>query len=428
MQQHFDVDATSLVVAMQAHECVLGWWCLKPVVSHVPNNLENQQSNSSDDSSIADVSVAAAPTPYGALELTKSKRKVWHLCPHLVSVSFALSLSLLQSLYNHLGIQEGSPIAHTSAYVPKSKDKCKKLHKKLSSILMANKRCLDMEGRIKTLHAQIIEKDAMIKVLQQRSRKEPSKTEQLSNMRPAKSLMSISNAGSGLLSHTSTLTGTPIMEEKRDDKTWKGSLGILLGGDYRAESVPSTPSPVPPSTPLLSAHAKTGSRDCSTQTERGTEPNKTAAVAPISVPAPVAAAATAAAITATAATSTATAATTPLMVLLLQLLLAQIPAAASAAAAAPASAAQASAPAQTQTSALAVAPPPAPTPTPALAQAEAPASPATSSGPRRLSIPNLTCNLDKTDAPVFHSNTLERKAPIQILGQEPDAEMVEYLI
>jgi hypothetical protein len=100
-------------------------------------------------------------------------------------------------------------------------------------------------SRIKTLHAQIIEKDAMIKVLQQRSRKEPSKTEQLSNMRPAKSLMSISNAGSGLLSHTSTLTGTPIMEEKRDDKTWKGSLGILLGGDYRAESVPSTPSPRP---------------------------------------------------------------------------------------------------------------------------------------------------------------------------------------
>lgn len=32
------------------------------------------------------------------------------------------------------------------------------------------------------------------------------------------------------------------------------------------------------------------------------------------------------------------------------------------------------------------------------------------------------------DGPVFHSNTLERKAPIQILSQEPDAEMVEYLI
>lgn len=84
---------------------------------------------------------------------------------------------------------------------------------------------LSLAPRIKTLHAQIIEKDAMIKVLQQRSRKEPSKTEQLSSMRPAKSLMSISNAGSGLLSHSSTLTGTPIMEEKREDKSWKGSLG-----------------------------------------------------------------------------------------------------------------------------------------------------------------------------------------------------------
>lgn len=79
--------------------------------------------------------------------------------------------------------------------------------------------------RIKTLHAQIIEKDAMIKVLQQRSRKEPGKTDQLSSMRPAKSLMSISNAGSGLLSHSSTLSSTPILEEKREDKSWKGSLG-----------------------------------------------------------------------------------------------------------------------------------------------------------------------------------------------------------
>ncbi|XP_032106672.1 angiomotin isoform X3 [Sapajus apella] len=360
-----------------------------------------------------------------------------------------------------------------------------RIQKEEEEILMANKRCLDMEGRIKTLHAQIIEKDAMIKVLQQRSRKEPSKTEQLSCMRPAKSLMSISNAGSGLLSHSSTLTGTPIMEEKRDDKSWKGSLGILLGGDYRTEYVSSTPSPVPPSTPLLSAHSKTGSRDCSTQTERGTESNKTAAVAPISVPAPAAAATTATAITATAATITTTmVAAAPVAVAVTAAPAAaavaatpspataaaiaavspaaagQIPAAASvappaaavpslAAAAvqvAPAAptpvpapalvpvpapaAAQASAPAQTQapTSAPAAAPTPAPTPTPSMAQAEAPASPATGPGPHRLSTPSLTCNPDKTDGPVFHSNTLERKTPIQILGQEPDAEMVEYLI
>uniref|UniRef100_A0A452FWB9 Angiomotin n=1 Tax=Capra hircus TaxID=9925 RepID=A0A452FWB9_CAPHI len=365
-----------------------------------------------------------------------------------------------------------------------------RIQKEEEEILMANKRCLDMEGRIKTLHAQIIEKDAMIKVLQQRSRKEPSKTEQLSSMRPAKSLMSISNAGSGLLSHSSTLTGTPIMEEKRDDKSWKGSLGILLGGDYRAESVPSTPSPVPPSTPLLSAHSKTGSRDCSTQTERGVESNKTNAVAPISVPAPVAAAAAAATITAAAATTTTTtmgaaapvavaaaaapaaaAATAPSPATAAATLAAAVPPAATAApvpatasavtatvvapvaaaaaatiqvaptvpapvpAPAPApvpapAAAQASAPAQTQapTPAPAAAAPPAPTPAPAPAQSEAPASPATGSGPRRLSTPSLSCNPDKPDGSVFHSNTLERKTPIQILGQEPDTEMVEYLI
>ncbi|XP_030883148.1 angiomotin [Leptonychotes weddellii] len=354
-----------------------------------------------------------------------------------------------------------------------------RIQKEEEEILMANKRCLDMEGRIKTLHAQIIEKDAMIKVLQQRSRKEPSKTEQLSSMRPAKSLMSISNAGSGLLSHSSALTGTPIMEEKRDDKNWKGSLGILLGGDYRAESVPSTPSPVPPSTPLLSAHSKTGSRDCSTQTERGTEPSKTAAVAPVSVPAPAAAAAITAnaaansaaaapnsttmgaaapaAAAAAAAPSPATAAAAAALAAAISpAAAAQLPAAASAVAAAAAAAvapaaavqvapaapapapapaptaSQASDPAQTQAPspapAAAAPPAPAPAPAPAVAPAEASASPAAGSGSRRLSVPSLTCSPDKTDGPVFHSNTLERKAPIQILGQEPDAEMVEYLI
>ncbi|XP_038604410.1 angiomotin [Tachyglossus aculeatus] len=161
-----------------------------------------------------------------------------------------------------------------------------RIQKEEEEILLANRRCLDMEGRIKTLHAQIIEKDAMIKVLQQRSRKETSKTDQLASMRPAKSLMSISNAGSGPLAHASPLSSTPILEEKREDKSWKGSLGVLLGTEYRSESIPSTPSPVLPSTPLLSTHSKTGSRDCGTQTERGAEQNKAAAVPPAAVPAP----------------------------------------------------------------------------------------------------------------------------------------------
>lgn len=66
----------------------------------------------------------------------------------------------------------------------------------------------------------------MIKVLQQRSRKDASsKLDQPSSMRPSKSLMSISNASSSLLSHSSALSSTPILEEKKEDKSWKGSLG-----------------------------------------------------------------------------------------------------------------------------------------------------------------------------------------------------------
>lgn len=153
-----------------------------------------------------------------------------------------------------------------------------RIQKEEEEILLANRRCVDMEGRIKTLHAQIIEKDAMIKVLQQRSRKDASKLDQPSSMRPSKSLMSISNASSGLLSHSSALSSTPILEEKREDKSWKGSLGVLLATEYRSESISSTPSPVLPSTPQLSGHSKTGSRDCCTQTDRSSEQNKTPSV------------------------------------------------------------------------------------------------------------------------------------------------------
>lgn len=83
-------------------------------------------------------------------------------------------------------------------------------------------------SRIKNLHAQIIEKDAMIKVLHQRSRKEPIKSDLPSAMRPSKSLMSISNTGSGgsgLLSHSLGLSSSPITEERNKDTSWKGSLG-----------------------------------------------------------------------------------------------------------------------------------------------------------------------------------------------------------
>uniref|UniRef100_A0A1A8LV61 Angiomotin n=3 Tax=Nothobranchius TaxID=28779 RepID=A0A1A8LV61_9TELE len=147
-----------------------------------------------------------------------------------------------------------------------------RIQKEEEEILMANRRCLDMESRIKNLHAQIIEKDAMIKVLHQRSRKEPTKSDAPSAMRPSKSLMSISNTGSGgsgLLSHSLGLSSSPITEERKDS-SWKGSLGVLLGPEsLRTESISSSPSPILSSTSMITGHSKTGSRDSCTQTDKG---------------------------------------------------------------------------------------------------------------------------------------------------------------
>lgn len=103
-----------------------------------------------------------------------------------------------------------------------------RIQKEEEEILMANRRCLDMESRIKNLHAQIIEKDAMIKVLHQRSRKEPASKLDTPAMRPSKSLMSIAmgTGSSSVLSHSLGLSGSsPITEERREDRSWKGSLG-----------------------------------------------------------------------------------------------------------------------------------------------------------------------------------------------------------
>lgn len=50
--------------------------------------------------------------------------------------------------------------------------------------------------------------------------------------------------------------------------------GVLLGPEYRTESlrtesISSSPSPVLPSTPMTTGHSKTGSKDSYTQTEKG---------------------------------------------------------------------------------------------------------------------------------------------------------------
>ena len=83
--------------------------------------------------------------------------------------------------------------------------------------------CFVFLHSIKNLHAKIIEKDAMIKVLQQRSRKDAGKTDS-SSLRPARSVPSIA-AATGTHSRQTSLTSSQLAEERKEEKTWKGSIG-----------------------------------------------------------------------------------------------------------------------------------------------------------------------------------------------------------
>ncbi|XP_073671740.1 angiomotin-like protein 1 isoform X2 [Paramisgurnus dabryanus] len=83
--------------------------------------------------------------------------------------------------------------------------------------------------RMKDLHAQLLEKDAMIKVLQHRSRREPAP------LRPAHSVPSISIATGLHIRQTS-------QTERRDQHSWKGSTSVLLGKDTVQHILPSLPS------------------------------------------------------------------------------------------------------------------------------------------------------------------------------------------
>ncbi|XP_044894518.1 angiomotin-like protein 1 isoform X3 [Felis catus] len=139
-------------------------------------------------------------------------------------------------------------------------------------VAQATRRCQDMEYTIKNLHAKIIEKDAMIKVLQQRSRKDAGKTDS-SSLRPARSVPSIA-AATGIHSRQTSLTSGQLAEEKKEEKTWKGSIGLLLGKDHpeHASTASTTAlSPAASTASASSAHAKTGSKDSSTQTDKSAE-------------------------------------------------------------------------------------------------------------------------------------------------------------
>ncbi|XP_062909906.1 angiomotin-like protein 1 isoform X3 [Mobula hypostoma] len=97
-----------------------------------------------------------------------------------------------------------------------------------------------ISNRIKNLHAQLIEKDAMIKVLQQRSRKDIVKPE-TGSLRTGRSISTIS----GLHSRQTSLSNSQIADGKKEEKGWNGSV--------------------------VSTHSKTGSKDNSTQTDKSPE-------------------------------------------------------------------------------------------------------------------------------------------------------------
>ncbi|XP_019603815.2 angiomotin-like protein 2 isoform X1 [Rhinolophus sinicus] len=117
-------------------------------------------------------------------------------------------------------------------------------------LLAGGHRHQEMESRLKVLHAQILEKDAVIKVLQQRSRKDPGKATQ-GSLRPAKSVPSIFAAAAA---GTQGWQGLSSSERQVDAPAW-------LATAERA------PAEEPVATLPLPAHAKHGSRDGSTQTD-----------------------------------------------------------------------------------------------------------------------------------------------------------------
>ncbi|NXF43275.1 AMOL2 protein, partial [Oceanites oceanicus] len=117
-------------------------------------------------------------------------------------------------------------------------------------LLLASHKHQEMENRLKALHAQILEKDAVIKVLQQRSRRDPSKALQ-GSLRPAKSVPSVFAA--------SAAPSWPGAGQS--DRLAEGSSRGSSAGKAIAEGV-AAPTALP-----LPSHSKHGSKDGSTQTD-----------------------------------------------------------------------------------------------------------------------------------------------------------------
>ncbi|NWU37623.1 AMOL2 protein, partial [Hylia prasina] len=116
-------------------------------------------------------------------------------------------------------------------------------------LLLASHKHQEMENRLKALHAQILEKDAVIKVLQQRSRRDPSKALQ-GSLRPAKSVPSVFAA-----SAAPSWPGAG-QSDRPSEGSSRGSTGKVTAEGTAVSSALPLPS-----------HSKHGSKDGSTQTD-----------------------------------------------------------------------------------------------------------------------------------------------------------------
>ncbi|XP_059711078.1 angiomotin-like protein 2 isoform X1 [Haemorhous mexicanus] len=121
-------------------------------------------------------------------------------------------------------------------------------------LLLASHKHQEMENRLKALHAQILEKDAVIKVLQQRSRRDPSKALQ-GSLRPAKSVPSIFAA-----SAAPSWPGAG-QSDRSSEGSSRGSTESPPAGKATTEGTAVSTALALPS------HSKHGSKDGSTQTD-----------------------------------------------------------------------------------------------------------------------------------------------------------------
>ncbi|NWX11836.1 AMOL2 protein, partial [Aegotheles bennettii] len=117
-------------------------------------------------------------------------------------------------------------------------------------LLLASHKHQEMEHRLKALHAQILEKDAVIKVLQQRSRRDPSKALQ-GSLRPAKSVPSVFTA-----SAAPSWPGAGQSDRLAEGSPRGGTAGNATAEGAAVPAALSQPS-----------HSKHGSKDGSTQTD-----------------------------------------------------------------------------------------------------------------------------------------------------------------